>query len=137
VGGLTIGSLSQRFGRKRASVTTVLFAVPVAFLWAFSTSVALLALGAILMQFIVQGAWGVVPAHLNEISPPDARGTFPGTVYQLGNIIASVNAILQTGIAERTDGNYAIALAGVAILSALVIALFMGLGPQAQDAEMT
>jgi SHS family lactate transporter-like MFS transporter len=137
VGGITIGSLSQRFGRKRASVTTVLFAVPVAFLWAFSTSAALLALGAILMQFIVQGAWGVVPAHLNEISPPDARGTFPGTVYQLGNIIASVNAILQTRVAERTGGNYAIALAGVAILSALVIALFMGLGPQAQDREMT
>ena len=100
-------------------------------------SAALLALGAILMQFIVQGAWGVVPAHLNEISPPDARGTFPGTVYQLGNLIASVNAVLQTSIAERTGGNYAIALAGVAILSALVIALFMGLGPQAQDAEMT
>jgi SHS family lactate transporter-like MFS transporter len=137
MGGLTIGSLSQRFGRKRASVTTALVAVPVAFLWAFSTSAALLALGAILMQFIVQGAWGVVPAHLNEISPPDARGTFPGTVYQLGNLIASLNAVLQTRVAERTGGNYALALAAVAIISALVIALFMGLGPQAQNAEMT
>ena len=136
VGGLTIGSLSQRIGRRRASVATVLFAVPVAFLWAFSTSAMLLGLGAILMQFIVQGAWGVVPAHLNEISPRDARGTFPGTVYQLGNLLASVNAVLQTSIAERTGGNYAIALAGVAIISALMIALFMGLGPQAQDVEM-
>jgi SHS family lactate transporter-like MFS transporter len=89
-----------------------------------------------MMQFIVQGAWGVVPAHLNEISPRDARGTFPGTVYQLGNLLASVNAVLQTSIAERTGGNYAIALAGVAIVSALAIALFMGLGPQAQDVEM-
>ncbi len=136
MGGLTVGSLSQRFGRKRASVATVLVAVPVAFLWAFSTSAALLGLGAILMQFIVQGAWGVIPAHLNEISPKGARGTFPGTVYQLGNLIASVNAVLQTSIAERTGGNYAIALAGVAIVSALMIALFMGLGPQAQDVEM-
>jgi SHS family lactate transporter-like MFS transporter len=136
MGGLTVGSLSQRFGRRRASVVTALIAVPVAFLWAFSTSAALLALGAILMQFIVQGAWGVVPAHLNEISPEGARGTFPGTVYQLGNLIASVNAVLQTSIAERTGGNYAIALASVAIVSVLVIALFMGLGPQAQDVEM-
>ena len=136
LGGLTVGSLSQRFGRRRASVVTALIAVPVAFLWAFSTSAALLALGAILMQFIVQGAWGVVPAHLNEISPEGARGTFPGTVYQLGNLIASVNAVLQTSIAERTGGNYAIALASVAIVSVLVIALFMGLGPQAQDVEM-
>ncbi len=136
VGGLTVGSLSQRFGRKRASVATVLVAVPVAFLWAFSTSAALLGLGAVMMQFIVQGAWGVIPAHLNEISPRDARGTFPGTVYQLGNLLASANAVLQTSIAERTGGNYAIALAGVAIVSALMIALFMGLGPQAQDVEM-
>ncbi|HEX4370651.1 MAG TPA: MFS transporter [Rhizomicrobium sp.] len=136
MGGLTVGSLSQRFGRKRASVVTALIAVPVAFLWAFSSTAALLALGAILMQFLVQGAWGVVPAHLNEISPAGARGTFPGTVYQLGNLIASVNAVLQTSIAERTGGNYAIALASVAIVSVLVIALFMGLGPQAQDVEM-
>jgi MFS transporter, SHS family, lactate transporter len=136
LGGLTVGSLSQRFGRRRASVVTALIAVPVAFLWAFSSTAALLALGAILMQFLVQGAWGVVPAHLNEISPAGARGTFPGTVYQLGNLIASVNAVLQTSIAERTGGNYAIALASVAIVSVLVIALFMGLGPQAQDVEM-
>src|SRR3984885_2823704 len=136
VGGLTVGALSQRFGRKRASVVTALIAVPVAFLWAFSSTAALLALGAILMQFLVQGAWGVVPAHLNEISPEGARGTFPGTVYQLGNLIASVNAVLQTSIAERTGGNYAIALASVAIVSALVIALFMAVSPQAQDVEM-
>jgi MFS transporter, SHS family, lactate transporter len=136
LGGLTVGSLSQSFGRRRASVVTALIAVPVAFLWAFSSTAALLALGAILMQFLVQGAWGVVPAHLNEISPAGARGTFPGTVYQLGNLIASVNAVLQTSIAERTGGNYAIALASVAIVSVLVIALFMGLGPQAQDVEM-
>ena len=136
VGGLTVGALSQRFGRKRASVVTALIAVPVAFLWAFSSTAAMLALGAIMIQFLVQGAWGVIPAHLNEISPQGARGTFPGTVYQLGNLIASVNAVLQTSIAERTGGNYAIALASVAIVAALAIALFMGIGPQAQDVEM-
>jgi len=96
-----------------------------------------LGLGAIMMQFLVQGAWGIVPAHLNELSPPDARGTFPGTVYQLGNLIASVNAVLQTTVAERSGGNYAVALASVSIIACLVIALCMKFGPEAKDVEMT
>jgi SHS family lactate transporter-like MFS transporter len=136
-GGMTFGILSQRFGRRRASMTAALIAIPVAFLWAFSPTAALLGLGAIMMQFLVQGAWGVVPAHLNELSPADARGTFPGTVYQLGNLIASVNAVLQTTVAERSGGNYAVALASVAICACLVIALCMKFGPEAKDVEMT
>jgi SHS family lactate transporter-like MFS transporter len=136
-GGMTFGILSQRFGRRRASMTAALIAIPVAFLWAFSPTAALLGLGAIMMQFLVQGAWGVVPAHLNELSPSDARGTFPGTVYQLGNLIASVNAVLQTTVAERSGGNYAVALASVAICACLVIALCMKFGPEAKDVEMT
>jgi SHS family lactate transporter-like MFS transporter len=137
VGGMTFGILSQRFGRRRASMTAALIAIPVAFLWAFSPTAALLGLGAIMMQFLVQGAWGVVPAHLNELSPADARGTFPGTVYQLGNLIASVNAVLQTTVAERSGGNYAVALASVSIIACLVIALCMKFGPEAKDVEMT
>jgi SHS family lactate transporter-like MFS transporter len=137
IGGIAFGSLSQRIGRRRASIIAALLGVPVAFLWAFSGTAVLLALGAILMQISVQGAWGVVPAHLNELSPPDSRGTFPGTVYQLGNLIASVNAVLQTGVAERTGGNYAIALAAVAIAAALVISICMKFGPEARDVEMT
>jgi SHS family lactate transporter-like MFS transporter len=136
VGGIGFGSLSQRIGRRRASMIAALLGVPVAFLWAFASGAVLLALGAILMQAMVQGAWGVVPAHLNELSPPDSRGTFPGTVYQLGNLIASVNAVLQTGVAERTGGNYAIALASVAIGAALVIAVCMAFSPEAKDVEM-
>jgi SHS family lactate transporter-like MFS transporter len=136
IGGIGFGMLSQRIGRRRASMMAALLGVPVAFLWAFSGTAVLLALGAILIQISVQGAWGVVPAHLNELSPPDSRGTFPGTVYQLGNLIASVNAVLQTSVAERTGGNYAIALAAVAITSALVIALCMKFGPEAKDVEM-
>lgn len=137
VGGIGFGMLSQKIGRRRASMIAALLGVPVAFLWAFSSTAVLLAVGAILMQIAVQGAWGVVPAHLNELSPSDSRGTFPGTVYQLGNLIASVNAVLQTGVAERTGGNYAIALAGVAICAALAIALCMKFGPEAKDVEMT
>jgi len=136
IGGIGFGMLSQRIGRRRASMIAALLGVPVAFLWAFSSTAVPLALGAILMQVAVQGAWGVVPAHLNELSPSDSRGTFPGTVYQLGNLIASVNAVLQTGVAERTGGNYAIALAAVAICAALAIALCMKFGPEAKDVEM-
>lgn len=137
VGGVSFGILSQRWGRRRASMTAALIAIPVAFLWAFSPTAALLGLGAIMMQFLVQGAWGIVPAHLNELSPSDARGTFPGTVYQLGNLIASVNAVLQTTVAERSGGNYAVALASVSIIACLVIALCMKFGPEAKDVEMT
>ena len=136
IGGVGFGSLSQRIGRRRASIIAALLGVPVAFLWAFSSTAVLLTLGAILMQISVQGTWGVVPAHLNELSPSDSRGTFPGTVYQLGNLIASVNAVLQTSVAERTGGNYAIALAAVAIVSALMIALCMKFGPEAKDVDM-
>jgi SHS family lactate transporter-like MFS transporter len=137
VGGIGFGSLSQRIGRRRASMIAALLGVPVAFLWAFSSTAVLLTLGAILMQIAVQGAWGVIPAHLNELSPKDARGTFPGTVYQLGNLIASVNAVFQTELAARMGGNYGVALAVVAIGAALVIAICMKFGPEARDVEMT
>jgi MFS transporter, SHS family, lactate transporter len=80
----------------------------------------------------VQGAWGVIPAHLNELSPDEARGTFPGFVYQLGNLIASVNATLQAGIAERYGGNYGLALAVVAGTVAIVIAILTAFGIEAK-----
>jgi SHS family lactate transporter-like MFS transporter len=97
----------------------------------------MLAVGAFLIQFCVQGAWGVIPAHLMELSPPNARATFPGTVYQLGNLIASSNAVLQTTIAARHGENYGIALASVAIAAALVIVLLTSLGREARDITMS
>jgi SHS family lactate transporter-like MFS transporter len=84
------------------------------------------------MQVMVQGAWGVIPAHLNELSPDDARGTFPGFVYQLGNLIASVNATLQAGIAVHYGGNYALALAAVACTVAVAIVILTALGNEAK-----
>ncbi len=137
LGGILFGSLSQRLGRRRTIITAALLALPVIALWAFSASAVMLGIGAFVMQFFVQGAWGVVPAQLNELSPPGARGTFPGTVYQLGNLIASSNAILQTTIAANSGGNYAIALASVAVCAALAISLTVWLGPEAQNVAMT
>jgi len=88
-GGIFFGWLSQRFGRRNTIVVCAILGALVIPLWALSSTVAMLALGGFAMQFAVQGAWGVVPAHLNEIAPGLARGTYPGFVYQLGNLIAS------------------------------------------------
>ncbi len=137
LGGLTFGLISQSLGRRRTIIVAALLSIPVSYLWAFSQTAALLAAGAFLMQFFVQGAWGVVPAHLNELSPPDARGTFPGTVYQLGNFIASYNAVLQTKIGIASGENYSLALMSVAIAAALAIAVLTALGREAREADMT
>jgi MFS transporter, SHS family, lactate transporter len=131
-GGILFGTLSERFGRRRCIVIAALLTLPVIPLWAFSSGPVMLAIGAFLMQFTVQGAWGVIPVHLNELSPDAARGTFPGFVYQLGNLLASVNATLQTSIAEHFGGNYGLALAIVAGTVAIVIAVLTAAGTEAK-----
>jgi len=136
VGGLFFASLSQSFGRRRTVILTALMALPVIYFWAYSMTPLTLAAGAFLMQICVQGAWGVVPVHLNELSPARVRGTFAGTVYQLGNLIASVNAVFQAEFAQARGGDYSIALAAVACFAALLIALMMFIGPEAQNAQM-
>ncbi len=118
-------------------IIAAVLSLPVIPLWAFADSPALLAVGAFLMQFTVQGAWGVVPVHLNELSPDTARGTFPGFVYQLGNLLASVNATLQAGIASYFGGNYGIALATVAGSVAIVIAVLTAVGTEAKGVEFS
>jgi MFS transporter, SHS family, lactate transporter len=130
VGGLSFGAVSERFGRRRIIILCVLSSLIVLPLWAFATDLVWLAVGGFLMQVMVQGAWGVVPVHLNELSPDEARGTFPGFVYQLGNLIASVNATLQATIATHYGGDYAIALAMMAGVMAIVIAVLTALGSE-------
>ncbi len=132
IGGILCGSLSERIGRRRMIVIAALLSLPVLPLWAFSSSPALLAVGAFLMQIMVQGAWGVIPVHLNELSPDEARGTFPGFVYQLGNLLASANATIQAAIALHFGGNYGLALALVAGSVAIVIAVLTSLGVEAK-----
>jgi SHS family lactate transporter-like MFS transporter len=132
IGGLTFGSMSERYGRRRMIIIAALLSLLILPLWAFAASAVWLAVGAFLMQVTVQGAWGVIPVHLNELSPDDARGTFPGFVYQLGNLIASVNATLQAGIAGYYGGDYAFALAVVAGTVAIVIAILTAVGTEAK-----
>jgi SHS family lactate transporter-like MFS transporter len=132
VGGIVCGTLSERIGRRRMIVIAALLSLPILPLWAFSAEPVLLALGAFLMQVAVQGAWGVIPAHLNELSPQEARGTFPGFVYQLGNLLASANATIQADLAVHFGGNYGLALAIVAGSVAVIIAVLTSFGVEAK-----
>ena len=125
-GGLFFGALSERIGRRLAMAIAALLALPLLPLFAFSTTPLRIGIGAVLMQFCVQGAWGVVPAYLNELSPAAIRATFPGLTYQIGNLIASPNANLQIWLAHLTGGidrALAIVLGTVAILIA-ALAIF-------------
>jgi MFS transporter, SHS family, lactate transporter len=132
LGGILFGSLSENFGRRRCIVISSLLSLAVIPLWAFSQTAVLLAVGAFFMQFFVQGAWGIIPAHLNELSPATARGTFPGVVYQLGNFFASINATLQAALAAHFGGDYGLALAVVAGTVAVIIAVLTALGSEAR-----
>jgi SHS family lactate transporter-like MFS transporter len=135
VGGISFGIWSEKLGRRRAIIIASLLALPVIPLFAFSTTPLLLGIGGFLMQVAVQGAWGIVPVHLNELSPPLARSLFPGFAYQLGNLIASKNAPIQAGIAEARGDNYGFALALVCGIVAVVIAIWTALGPERKDAD--
>ena len=127
-GGLIFGALSDRFSRRWAIIVAALLALPVIPLWAFSHTAAMLAVGAFLMQVAVQGAWGVVPVHINELAPDGARGMFPGFAYQAGNFIASINLRLQTGIAETSSYSHAM---GIVIgVTAVVLVVWTFVGPE-------
>jgi SHS family lactate transporter-like MFS transporter len=132
IGGISFGALSERFGRRRMIIIASVLSLVVLPLWAFAASAVWLAAGAFLMQVMVQGAWGVIPVHLNELSPDDARGTFPGFTYQLGNLIASVNATLQAAIAMHYGNDYALALAVVAGVVAVAIVILTAFGTEAK-----
>ena len=136
LGGLCFGALSQRIGRRWALGLAALLALPVIPLWAFAVHVVPLAIGGFLIQFCVQGAWGVVPAYLNEISPAAIRGTFPGVVYQLGNLLASPNANLQVWLAGLAGSDIRWALAGVVAVVSILVAVLAALGRETRIVRM-
>jgi MFS transporter, SHS family, lactate transporter len=137
-GGIFFGSWSERIGRRRAIVIAAALSIPTIPLWAYSHSAAMFAAGGFLMQFMVQGAWGIIPAHLNELSPPAVRATFPGLTYQLGNLLASRNSVIQAKFAEqRYAGNYAPVMAWTALLVAALVATVSVVGREAKGAELS
>ncbi len=137
-GGPVWGSISERWGRRRALAVAALLAIPVIPLWLWSHSLLLLALGGFLMQFMVQGAWGIVPAHLNELSPAPLRALLPGLAYQLGNLLSSRNAVYQAGWAMTMfGGNLAPVLAWTVGAVSVFVALTAWLGREAKGAQLT
>jgi SHS family lactate transporter-like MFS transporter len=102
LGGTLIGALSQRIGRRVAIAICCVFGALLVPFWAGAQTAALLAVSAFALQFFVQGAWGVIPAHLNELSPPEVRGTFPGFTYQLGNLITAYAAQWEAAYATNS-----------------------------------
>jgi SHS family lactate transporter-like MFS transporter len=138
LGGICFGTWSEKIGRRRAIVLAALLSIPIIPLWAHSHTVPMLALGGFLMQFMVQGAWGVIPAHLNELSPPAVRGTFPGFAYQLGNLLSSRNGVLQAKIAEqRYGGVFAPVLGWTVLLVASLVAIVTWSGGERRGANLT
>jgi SHS family lactate transporter-like MFS transporter len=133
LGGICCGTLSERLGRKRTIIFSALMALPMIPLWAWSPTAATLAIGGFLMQFMVQGAWGVIPAHLNELSPAPVRAIFPGLAYQLGNLLSSRNSVFQAAYANRYSGGMlATALSGTVVIVALLVAGLTALGSEAK-----
>lgn len=135
IGAMLAGTLSQRFGRKRIIMVFAALALPCIPLWAFASGSIMLGIGAFLLQFMVQGAWGVIPAYLNELVPDGTRAVLPGFVYQLGNVIASGNATLQATIAVAAGGNYGFAMAVVAGSVAIIIIILMAFGKETRGKQ--
>jgi SHS family lactate transporter-like MFS transporter len=129
VGGLVFGAYSDRRGRRRAMITSLLMGVVVVPLWIAAPSTALVVVGAFLMQLFVQGAWGVIPAHINELSPGNLRGFLPGFAYQLGVAFAASIVYVEAVLAEYFT--YAQSMGVLAAAVFLIGAVVVGLGPEA------
>ncbi len=136
-GGIFFGAISSKLGRGRTIALAAILALPMIPMWAYSATPWMFAIGVFLMQFMVQGAWGVVPAHLNELSPPAVRAILPGFAYQLGNLAMSKMAPFQAGIAESHGNNYALALSWTIGVVAVVLACVALFGYEAKDVDLT
>ena len=126
IGGLFFGTLSQRFSRRYTVVFCALLGLPIVPLFAYSRTAAMLCLGSFLMQLCVQGAWGVIPAHLTEMSPDAIRGLYPGVTYQLGNLLAAFNLPIQERLAESHGYPFALAATIVPVLLAVTALTLIG-----------
>jgi SHS family lactate transporter-like MFS transporter len=126
VGGTVAGGLSQRFGRRRIIVIAAVLGLPIVPIFAYSHTAGLLCLGSFLMQIMVQGAWGVIPAHLTELSPDEIRGFYPGVTYQLGNCLAAFNLPIQESLADAHGYPFALAVTVVPVLIAVAVLTALG-----------
>jgi SHS family lactate transporter-like MFS transporter len=128
VGGITFGYHSERFGRRRAMLAALALSLIVIPFWSFATSFYVLAGAAILMQVGVQGAWGIIPAHLNELAPEEARGLVPGFAYQIGILLAAPTNTIEFALRDRFG--YSWALAGFELVTIFFLAVIIILGTE-------
>jgi MFS transporter, SHS family, lactate transporter len=128
VGAVVFGQFSEKLGRRVTMIAAMSLALLVIPLWAFGTSLAVLAIGSFLMQAGVQGAWGVIPVHLNELSPDETRGLVPGLAYQLGILIAAPTNSVELMLQEHVG--YQWALAGFEIVTIAVLIVTIALGKE-------
>ncbi|GCE24808.1 MFS transporter [Dictyobacter alpinus] len=145
IGGTMFGYYSQRWGRRRAIIIACLLGIIMIPLWTGYVRIpgigllASISIGAFLLQFMVQGAWGIIPVHLNELSPTDVRGTFPGFAYQLGNLFAAwivfFEALLAAGLSIGKTPNYAAALAFFSLGAFIAVIIFTAIGKEARGIE--
>jgi MFS transporter, SHS family, lactate transporter len=126
IGGIVVGHLSDRWGRRRAMITAFILGIVLIPLWAFAPNQILLVAGAFLMQFMVQGAWGVIPAHLAELSPNSVRAFLPGFAYQSAGVLASSVVYIEAVYAQKTS--YATAMALTALSVFVLAAIMAALG---------
>jgi SHS family lactate transporter-like MFS transporter len=126
IGGIVFGHISDRLGRRRAIVTALVLAILVIPIWAYAPSLSILVAGAFVMQFMVQGAWGVIPAHITELSPDSVRGFLPGFAYQVGVMIAGSVSYLEALFAEHMTYATSMALTAVTVFAGGAIAAWFG-----------
>ncbi|MCW2783173.1 MAG: transporter [Marmoricola sp.] len=133
IGGLVFGTLSERFGRRHTIAFCAVLGLPIVPLFAYSKTAGMLCLGSFLMQLMVQGAWGVIPAHLTEMSPDAIRGFYPGVTYQLGNVFASFNLPIQEHLARTHSYSFALTVTIVPVL--IVVAIITLIGREAKGVD--
>lgn len=126
LGGVIFGHFSDRLGRRKAIVAALILAIFVVPLWALSPTIGLLIAGGFMMQFMVQGAWGVIPAHINELAPDSVRGFLPGFAYQCGVAAAGLVGYIEAVFAERMSYAHAMSLTAVTVFTLGAIIAWVG-----------
>jgi SHS family lactate transporter-like MFS transporter len=126
VGAIVFGHLSERLGRRYSMICALLLSLFMIPAWAFGNSVMLLALGAFAMQVGVQGTWGIIPAHLNELSPDTVRGLIPGFAYQLGILLAAGTGTFEYSLRDKLGYSWALASFEIANILLLIVAISLG-----------